>query len=421
MTINIATPKRLRIYEEPNGSFATDHSGTLGDYLDCPFIEGSWESTLEHPTESPAHSQQHLDGYPLEVLMPKFGKAKFKLGMETTGTRAAAGVTALQGALGRLLKIGMGTETLGVGTTVASTSTSTVINCTSAAGIAVGSAIGCATGIGGLIEYREVASKSSNAITLKHALSGAPANSSVVYSSATYSLGGTTGSQTTSLQAIIEGYFASARWLYSGGWMDATPTFEFAYGQRPIVGFSWMFANWNLADGSATSANLVGAGALGFATYANNSTVVQADSEFRQQTVGTSTIGSLVQASSIAFDPQIKFSTQRSPAGVNTYVQPIRDRNAPVITGNFVVPYEDSTWYTARDSRTVKALWYQIGMTTALGGILVSAPTVQIKNVQPAIVDGIECQKVEWVGRLDEATSGSTTDLARSALRVHLF
>ena len=41
MAIQLNRLKRLRVYEEPSGSFAVDNSGTPGDFLDIPFIEGS--------------------------------------------------------------------------------------------------------------------------------------------------------------------------------------------------------------------------------------------------------------------------------------------------------------------------------------------------------------------------------------------
>jgi hypothetical protein len=326
----------------------------------------------------------------------------------------------VQGAVGRLLKICMGGEALGTGTTIQSTSTTTVLNCTSATNIAVGSAVACATGPGGLLEYREVKSKSGNAVTLKHALSSIPANGSVVYSCATYYLHGTSGDQTTYLQLIVEGLYSGDRYLLRGGWLDSL-SIELGPAQRPMLSFAWKFADWRQADGTQTVANLVGAGVLGFASYANNTTIVLADSEFRQQTVNTTTIGPIIDASAIEFAPQIKFTTARAPGGLNTFKQAIRDSVHPVITGSFTCPFEDNTWLDAHANQTAKAFWLQVGMTAGKRGILLSAPTTQVKDVQTAIVDGVINQKVNWIGRLDEGTSGDTSNLARSAARVHLF
>ena len=63
----------------------------------------------------------------------------------------------------------------------------------------------------------------------------------------------------------------------------------------------------------------------------------------------------------------------------------------------------------------------QIGTSSSDGGILISAPTVQITDVQHENVDGILSTRVDWKGRLDEDTSGSTADLAKSAFRIHLI
>jgi hypothetical protein len=164
-------------------------------------------------------------------------------------------------------------------------------------------------------------------------------------------------------------------------------------------------------------------GALAVATYANAKTVVQKDSELRQQTNGTTTLNSatLLQASTIEFKPNIKYAVQRTPAGTNTIKQPIRDRAAPAIAGSFVIPYEDQTWFTARDSRTAKGLWYQIGTSATDGGILIAAPTVQITDVQLVNADGIVATRVDWKGRTDGDTSGSSADIALSPFRIHLI
>lgn len=420
MTLYIHNVRRIRIAEEANGSFASDLSGSMGSFLDLPFHEGSAVLKLNQPTESPLHSQQHLDGYPLEVLMPKSAQLDWSMNLETLDTKPASGVTAAQGPLGLLLKVALGGENLGVGTAITTGATATSLPTSSAAGIPVGGCVG-ATVTSGVLAMREVKSKSSNTVTLKLALSGSPANSSDVKSAATYYMGGTDGSLTTSLQAAIEGLFTQDRYLLLGGWLSSI-TITLGPGAIPKVTFSFMFAQWLPADGSSTSGNLQ-TGALGIATYVNAKTIVQKDSELRQQTNATTTLNAatLLAASSIEFKPNLKYSAQRTPAGTNTIKQAIRDRSAPVIAGSFVLPYEDQTWVTARDSRTAKALWYQIGTSLTDGGILLAAPTVQVTNVQIENVDGILSTRVDWKGRNDGDTSGSTTDLAKSAFRIHLI
>lgn len=420
MSLNIRNVQRIRIAEEANGSFASDLSGSMGGFLDLPFHEGSANLKLSQPLESPLHAQQRLDGYPVEVLMPKSAQLDFSMNIETLDTKPGSGLTAAQSALGLLLKVALGGENLGTGTAITTSASTTSLPTSSAAGIPVGGCVG-AIATSGVLSMREVKSKSSNTLALKLALSGAPANSSDVKSAASYFLSGTDGSQTTSLQAAIEGLFTSDRYLLLGGWLSSI-SIALGPGAIPKITFSFMFAQWLPADGSSTSGNLQ-TGALGVATYVNAKTIVQKDSELRQQTNGTTTLNSatLLAASTIEFKPNIKYAVQRTPAGVNTIKQPIRDRAAPAIAGAFVLPYEDQTWFTARDSRTAKGLWYQIGTSPTDGGILIAAPTVQITDVQLINADGIVATRVEWKGRSDGDTSGSTADLALSPFRIHLI
>jgi hypothetical protein len=92
-----------------------------------------------------------------------------------------------------------------------------------------------------------------------------------------------------------------------------------------------------------------------------------------------------------------------------------------VIAGSFTIPYEAQTWFTSRASRTDHAVALQIGSTTTSGGVLLTAPTAQITDVQKADAGGIDSQQVSWKGRLDGDITSATTEIHRSAFRIHLF
>src|SRR5690242_11228553 len=134
MTIYISQIKRLRIYEEPNGAFATE--GSIGAFKDTPFIEGTCTLKLNQPSQPAGHYEQHIDGYPLEIFLPRSAELDFDINMETLDTRPSG--TAAQSALGLLLKVCMGGEALGTGSTITSGASTTSIPLTSAAGCAVG-------------------------------------------------------------------------------------------------------------------------------------------------------------------------------------------------------------------------------------------------------------------------------------------
>ena len=416
MTINIRNVQRARIAREPNGAFATEIA--IGLFLDMPFVEGSMTVALRHATESPMHSQQHLDGYPEEVLLPKDAQVDFQINLETLDTKPGSGITAGVGAIGRLLRIFMGGEHLGTGTTVTTAATTTNVPVTSTAGFAVGSVAGFATSPDGGLEMREIKNISGGALVLKLALSSAPADASVVYAAATYYMNGTDGSETDSLQMTVEGIGDDDRWLLLGGQLASTPTIELPVGGIPRMTFSVKFAQWFRADGVNTTMDLT-ASALAFATYVNAKTIVHADSEFRSKANGNTVLaGSLIDAPEVVYTPNITYAEHRTSAGTNTIAQFVRNRSAPVIAGTFTTPLESQFYYTARDDRQNRAHWLQIGTSPTDGGILLSAPTCQVTDVQLVDSAGIQSQQVSWKGRLDEDTTSPTTDLARSAFRV---
>ena len=422
MTIQQHNIQRIRVYEEPNGSFAVDGSGTLANYYECPFIEGSVSYVLERPQESPAHLQQHIDGKAENVLLPKRWTLDVSMNLETVTTKAGNNTTIAQSALGTILKSVMGDQRLGVGDLVNDASaTTTSIDMTDGTQWKAGAAIGFLTGSGGTMEIREIEEVSTNTITLKHALSSAPANTSTGYAAATYSMGKGNGDTATSLQFLIEGLELNDRFELLGGQLRSMGL-ELQPGTIPKVSFSFEGVQWWYADGTNQSADLT-ASALATSTYANNTSLVVVDSELRVLTVGTATLtSSLIHAPSITVTPNIQYGQHKTPAGVQTVKSWIRQHAPPVLSGGFTSPYQDQTWYTARDNRTDKAVFYQIGTSATDGGVLISAPTVQITNVQRVNLDGIAGEDISWEARLDTDTTESTaTDLGQSAFRIHFI
>jgi hypothetical protein len=206
--------------------------------------------------------------------------------------------------------------------------------------------------------------------------------------------------------------------------MSSPPVLTFPVGGLPMVKFQFTFADWDQADGAATAGDLVGP-VLAAATYINTNTLVLADSELRMQANGTSTLaaGTLLGASTIEFNPAVAYATPRSPKGVNNVIQAVRIHQAPVIAGSFVLPYEDQKFFNLRDARTRSGLWLQIGSLPSFGSVLISAPSVQVTNVQRVNAGGVQAQKVDWVGLLDEDTTAESGQeaIAKAAFRMHFL
>jgi len=418
MTVTQHNIGRLRAYEEPNGSFATDHTGTLGDYIDVPARVGTVTLRLNQDELETGKLQQHIDGRSESELGPKRWTMDMTLNLATFDTRASDGVAATQGALGRLLKIALGGQNLGTGDTVNDASPAvSSFDVTTSARWAAGGCIAAATGSGGELEMREIEGLSGSTLTTKLAFTGAPANSSTLYNTATYYMETGDGDVATAAQFIAEGLESNNRWLLMGGQCTGL-SLGLDIGSIPSVTFSWSGVDWDYGDGTDTAADLTGA--IAFATYSDDSHLILNDSEFHVQTVGTATLAAAMHASSISYSPNLSWVDQVTPAGTNGVAAKIRTHAPPVCSGSFVLPYEDTTWKDAWEAKTKKAVWLQVGMSATGGGCLISCPTTQIVNWDPfEDQNGIASQRVDWVARLDEDIGSVTTDIGLSAFKMH--
>lgn len=415
MTINVHNLQRIRVEEET--TFATEE--TIGNFKDVPFVEGSASLQLRQDMESPGHAQQYIDGHPTRVNMPKRAQLDLTVPLATLDTKPGNGVAATQSALGEMLKIAMGAQTLATGTTVNDVSATTTQFVSTASGYLAGLAVGLGTGSNSELEMREFKTVSGSTNTVKYAFSNAPANSSTVWSAASYVLTGQDGSEALSAQFAVEGIYTEDSWLLSGGQVSSVGI-SLPIGGLPTMSFSWQFADWDLADGTNTTMDLTAASIVA-ATYADTKSIVLADSEFRVATVGSSTIGTLYHPSEINIDLNLQYVPQMTPAGTNNIKQWIRLHQAPVVSGSFVIPYEATTFRTSKDAPTAHAITLQIGTSTTDGGILLSIPNAQITDVQPVDAGGIRSQRVSFVGRHDTDWTGSTSTRVRSAFRMHFI
>lgn len=416
MTIHVEPIKRVRMYEEPNGSFAEDHSGTIGDFTDIPFVEGSVQLTLTRQTLETQDLQQRQDDWSQDVLGLRRATLQGDLNLAPTGSAAGDTTAAVQGPVGLILKAIMGGEELGTGTTVDDASaTTTSFDVASAAGLAAGGALGWVNG-NGEMEVREIASVSGTTVTLAEAFSSAPANSDTLYASATYYLRPSNGGNSTSLQAIVEGLESDDRWLLLGGQAESvslniSPSTD---GVIPRMTVSILFATWLYGDEASTDLT---ASSLADATYSNYEAIALNDGEFRFPTA-SGTASSPLHVSAVEFSPNISWGPVTSPSGTEIILQWIRRHNTPAIQGSFTLPFEDHTHFDDRDSRTEKAAHFQIGRSAG-GSVQLSAPACQITDAQRVDADGIAGQQVSWKGRVDNNKTG-TDDVQLTAFRVHL-
>lgn len=420
MTIFVSNLERIRGLQE--STFATDGSGSMASFFEIPFNEGTASLVLDEPIESPRHAQQRIGGSPTGVVMPRKATLTFTTNLETFTTKASSTVASTSHWLCEMLEAGLGGAHQMTGTVITTSATTTSLPVSVATTLRPGAAVGLATGSGSALEMREIESKSGSTLTLKAAVSSTPANASTVWGTHTvFAHTRMTGASAISMQFAVEGQNTEDRYLVRGGALDSL-TLTFGPGLIPKLTFAWKFADWDQADGAATAGDLVGP-EITAATYINTVTLVQADSELRSHTVGTSSLsGTLLEANQIEIRPNIVWSPVLTSSGTNTIKQWVRVHAEPVITGSFVLPYEDAqTWFAARTAKTMKTIWLQIGSSTTNGGCLISVPKVQIDNVARENVEGIQNQRVSFRSLLDTDTTAESSfeALAESPFRMH--
>ncbi len=410
MSIELSSVQRLRVAIET--TFATDGTMSIGDFVDVPANEGSVQAATPRDTHDPGFLvQSRMEGRE-HILGVKKPTLAFTVNLAPTGTAAGSATAAVQGALGRLLKAVMGGEKLGTGTTFAAGSTTTLVNVTSATGFEAGAGIGWVN-TSGVLETREIESIATNAITLKHAFSGAPAAAAVAYASATYFM---TENPSSTLQFFLQGVEEDDNWLIMGAQALGGMTVGLDMGGLPTVAFNFTGADFRRKN------EITNVPAFAAATYTNYAPIAADSGSLRIFTVGTSALtdASLVHASAIEFTPKVNFVAVPSVSGTNTVYKWRAGRANPPAEGSFTTFFESLEWFTDFESRADKAIAYQMGVTAG-ATVLLTAPTVQVINPQRADANEIASQTVTWMARRDTDTANATTEIAKSPFRIHLF
>jgi len=323
-------------------------------------------------------------------------------------------------ALGRLLGVLMGAVQQGTpqvaATAVTAGSTTTSVNVTAGHGNTLGAPGGAyAVRIQstGLYEAREILSVTANAVVPKVAHSAAPVLGEPVIWATTFGLTNNLSGFLSTLQFLVEGAESGDEFVGLG--MQGTMSIDITQGQiaklsTQLTGASWVRSN-------VTS--------LGAATITNFSPIAHMTSEL---ILGTGTITSsqtrnVVSHSSSTWTPGMANLPVTSPEGpADSGMIGWKRARGRAITGQVQV-YDDTAtnWITADTNRTDLSLFQQVGMTTA-GIVLLSAPTIQLSVVPPRTpANDLYGFQVSWAGRNDEAISSPSTDVQRSAFRIHIF
>lgn len=416
MAYDLSQLHRIRIRQE--STFATDmtSAGTsFTSFLDLPIRRGTFQGGRAEGELDPMTNKQRIDQFDEQVRGAKTCAPQWEMLLHSHGTPILGNVaapTSATWAQGLVLKTMLGgerTETpQAAPTTVQAGSSATIINVTAGHGARFVKGCGIAVVLNGRIECNEVLSVSTDAISVKVAFSGTPANGTAVYGSTTYYPTDPTG-LATSLQIAYEGRESSHRF----GYLGCNGNFTLGLTNRELLTMNVQMqgASW-LKYGTA---------ALAAASFTNFQPIVLKDSIFVVGTVG-STTRNVVNTFGREIAPNLKYVLVQAEDGIEGYVGQKRVHEPPVLSGK-ISTYRDGSgfdWDAAQTARSDLALFHQYG-SVAGGAVLITAPTVQTWVPDDPDADGVQGIGIPWKARNDSAVGTPTSDFDFAAMRMHFF
>ena len=416
MGIEVHKVRRARVNVESTFATALTIPGT---FLDLPFVEDSFSFTLDQDLLDPQYSQQYKYQIAEHVLGKRSATWSFTMNLASTGTSAGSAVaqaTSTTNPLGLMLKAVMGGETGYTGSAVTGGTASVPIATSASTRFGAGSVVGLT--VSGGYQWRPITSIATTSITLKLAASTTP-TSTDCYAPTTYYLAQDSNpNDSTTLQFEVDGADPYDRFLLLGCQCTGM-TISLENGALGRVTFSGVAADWAYNGATVT-------GSIGAATYAATQPVPNVTGAYYQWTNGTTTYtastatteGSELHVAKETWEPSITHIPVTSPSGTQTILRYVRGRSVPVVKGSFTIPHISNTQFTNRSGLVDKGYLRVLGGTPG-STVILDAPTTQVMNVQKANEGELNYQSVNWQGRNDGTTAGST-DLERSPFRIHL-
>jgi hypothetical protein len=380
-----------------------------GTFLAVPYREGSVNWQQMRQLLDPKLGKLLLDGHDVKVLGRKESSLKFDVPWHSHGTDMIATASVPTSSTWALLKIletlfgaSVATGTNGANTTVQAGTTTTVVNVTAGHGarFVADRVIACEVASGsGLVEMREIDSVATDAITVKEAFSATPVTGSSVRGGVTVTL---TEDPSGSLQFVLEGAEADDRVRLMGLMGGLKIDVPIGGEDFPKISFDMKGVDYaRLGSGTAQ--------ALSYSVF---SAVAAVFAELLVPTFG-STTRVAVDQSAFTLELDLKYAPIRTGGGVQNVLRHRRQATRPFAKGTFTTPYQDDTWYTARDNREVRSIYQQIGNIPGSAS-LISVPRVQITDVQAgASAESIAGQVVSFEGRHDNGATAFGYSVAR--------
>ena len=404
---------RYRVYEEPDGSFGIDGTGTLANFLDVR----SMESPFVHARAS--LPDQRVRAYRVDQPKDQFGFRSatwdWSGHLISHGTSLTSGATppSIDG-LGTILKATMGGRSVAAGSTVAASPSPTTTGFTVGAGhgsrVTAGKIIWVADSLG---RYHpgKVKTVSTDAVTLACALSFTPAAGAVVLNSETFY---ETDAPETSLQFITEGENRNGDCYILLG-CHGSLSLGLSHGQLAMVSGQWQVAKW--LQSSASAGDPVASASLSHSLTGSAPVPFTASSAIFAPSGATTRVAPIVE--SLALNLNFVWQAVPSLNGVDGVAE--RVRVSSEVTAVVTVAIDDSNpdiYVNARDAGTTYQLLVNLNDQTGGALLAVEMGTVQIRDVKPTMKNGLRYQEVTVLALPDDNATDKTTDIRRSPVRI---
>lgn len=417
MSTEHAALKYLAVYAEAAGetTFGVRHA-TAADFLAIPYMEGSLKIDWDTETLDPMLGTVQLDGASKKVLGRRKCSVAFDVplhshGADLSGTTAVPTVS--NWGLMRLLKIVFGgaqsTTTEAATTTVQASSTTTLVKVTAGHGdrFVRGGCIACVVSSGSSqVEIREVASVSTDDVTVKEAFSAAPVTGSDVRGGITI-YPANLGAAGDSAQFLYQGREISKHFGFHGCNGSVALAFDMKTGLSKLS-FTLAGVNWDWLGEHA---------GVTVPSYANVGVIRTIDAPLTVPVFGTTTRAPYCAAD---FKLELAIAYEDIPCGSAANGQgvggKVRVPGRPLVKGSFTHIYEDEDELLTFEARTDRSVFAQFGVLPG-AAMLVSVPLAQLEQPKEAAIGSVDGEIVPFFGRPD--TTGGTTDLETAAVRLH--
>lgn len=399
--------KRVRVSVEPNGSYALDRTGTIGNFYDVRFNSASLQKPRQVlPDESTVQRLRKR-----RQVFKGFKSATLDLSGYLTplAVELASGATPVQDGVSYMLEsmLGVGRSADQGDAVAASPSpTTTVFTVTDGTSFAAGQLVLVETTASSEVyELNKIKAISTNALTFCWAFSFTPASTAKVLNMENFYPTQFLPSVTTSLQFLIEGEDRDSIWAALG--CQAPLALEWPLGGMPTWSGSFMGATWIHDDELGTPQ---GGSALAAATTTNWGTPVPVTSGSVVLSAISGTARTLPTVAEVALNLGLSWTPYDSYNGVEGKAAMVGVRGEQA-TCTMLVLSDSEEWEDAFANGTKYRIAQQAGNLGA-GSVAWCMPTVEL-IAEPVIEDrnGIEWRRLTFGALENEDVTGST-DLA---------